>query len=382
MNPECNKMKRVFVMKAVLFFASALILLTTAQSFSQKDSMDIKIGQMLMVGFRGFTIDPTMQIVDDIKSGRVGGVILFDYDVPLKKAERNIRDATQVKKLTAQLQSHTKIALLIAVDQEGGKIARLKEKYGFPRSVSQQYLGRIDDEDTTRTRARETAKLFRSMWLNMNMAPVLDVNVNPDNPIIGKLERSFSSDPDVVTKHARWMLEEFRDMRILAAAKHFPGHGSSRSDSHLGFVDVTETYRMEELDPYRLLIQEKKLGCIMTAHVLNAHLDAEYPATLSKKVIQNLLRDSLGFDGVVISDDMGMKAITEQYGLEQAIVLAINAGVDLLVFGNNLTYDELIAKKAVKIIRENVEAGKIPSSRIEESYRRIMKLKKFLDYDG
>lgn len=369
-------------MKAVLYFGSALILLTSAQSFSQQDSMDIKIGQMLMVGFRGFNLDPAMQIVDDIQNGRVGGVILFDYDVPLKKAERNIRDAAQVKKLTAQLQSHTKIALLIAVDQEGGKIARLKEKYGFPRSVSQQYLGRIDDEDTTRTRARETAKLFRSMWLNMNMAPVLDVNVNPDNPIIGKLERSFSSDPDVVTKHARWALEEFRDMRILTAAKHFPGHGSSRGDSHLGFVDVTETYRMEELDPYRMLIREKKLGCIMTAHVLNTHLDAEYPATLSKKVIRNLLRDSLGFDGVVISDDMGMKAITEQYGLEQAIVLAINAGVDLLVFGNNLTYDELIAKKAAKIIRANVEAGKIPISRIEESYRRIMKLKKFLDYDG
>lgn len=340
------------------------------------DSLEKKIGQMLMIGFRGMEIDEHDQIYDDIASGRVGGVVLFDRDVALGFAPRNVESPQQVLNLNNQLAKlATEYPLLISVDQEGGRVARLKEEYGFPATVSAEYLGTTNNDDTTRFYSRRIAQTLSGHGFNVNLAPVVDVNINPESPAIGAIERSFSDDPAIVTHHAGIFIEEHHNENLLTALKHFPGHGSATADSHFGLTDVTDTWEETELIPYQNLIQMGKADMVMTAHIYNANWDTEYPATMSKNVITGILRNQLGFDGVVISDDMNMGAITDHYGLEEAIFRSIDADVDILIFANNLVYDELIAIKARDIILDLIEEGAITEARIQESYDRIMLLK-------
>lgn len=216
--------------------------------------------------------------------------------------------------------------------------------------------------------------------INLNLAPVIDLCSNPDNPVIAEYGRCFSANPDIVTQQARIFIEAHHTQGVLTALKHFPGHGSSSTDSHAGFVDVSATWRTNELEPYRNLIKAGVVDTVMTAHVFNEHLDSEYPATLSRPVVTGLLREKLGFDAVVFSDDMQMKAITESYSLKEAVGLAFNAGVDVLVFGNNLVYDEDIVSRTVDIIVELVEEGKVPISQIDAACARVRRLKQRLPY--
>jgi beta-N-acetylhexosaminidase len=359
----------------ILFFSFFLLLSCSSPTDTEDISLETKIGQMLLIGFRGLEITEESPIAQDIINGRVGGVVLFDYDVALQSSVRNIQSPEQVKNLTNTLQSLSRNELFIAVDQEGGKVCRLKEKYGFPPTVSQQYLGDLDDPDTTAYYAGQTALTLKDNGFNVNFAPVVDLNVNPDNPVIGAIGRSFSSDPKIVTDNAMIVIEKLHNSDLLSTLKHFPGHGSSTSDSHQGFVDVTNTWSAVELIPYQNIINAGAVDFIMTAHIFNSNWDANYPATLSKNVITGILREQLGYQGVVISDDMNMKAITDFYGLEQALMLSINAGVDIIVFGNNLIYDEEIASKAIAIIKMLVENGEIRKDRIDEAYERIVKMK-------
>ena len=338
-------------------------------------SLSDKIGQMLMIGFRGLSVDESSPVVQDIESGRIGGVILFDRDVTLNSDERNIQSPRQVKDLISSLKSFNKEKLLVSVDQEGGQVNRLKEKYGFPASVSQEYLGKLNNPETTAFYGSRTATTLAECGFNLNFAPDVDLNTNPDNPVLGKKERCFSADPAIVTENAEIIIDEHHKKKVLCTIKHFPGHGSSTADSHLGFVDVTNTWNEIELIPFNIIIEDGKADIVMTAHIFNANLDKKYPATLSKNVIDGILRKQLGFEGVVISDDMNMKAISDHYGLEQAIELAINAGVDILMFGNNVVFNENIASEAMYIIIDLVGNEKITEDRIDESYRRIMRIK-------
>lgn len=358
--------------KVLLFFFAFCF--CTSLAAKTTDSLDVKIGQLLMVGFRGVSVSDSSSIVQDIRAGRVGGVILFDYDVLQKQSGRNIQSPQQVKSLCASLQAHSKIPLLIAIDEEGGKVSRLKPKYGFRQTVSAAYLGRLKSLDSTRTHAARTADLLSEVGINLNFAPVCDVAVNLQNPVIAKLDRSFSRNPDSVALHARAVVEAHHAKGVLTALKHFPGHGSSQSDSHLGLVDVSNTWSRVELMPFQTLISQGDADIVMTAHIFNASWDT-LPATLSRNVIQGMLREELKFDGVVCSDDMQMKAITAHYGLEESLKLALNAGVDMLIFGNNLDYDEDIAEKASALIKKLIGRGAIKVERIEEAYRRVMRLK-------
>jgi len=362
----------------LLLALAALFLLpqVPAEAAPQPDSLQIRIGQMLMVGFRGTALDEAPDIRRAIERQRIGGVVLFDYDVPSRSRERNIASPDQLRKLTGELQELSRVPLLIAVDQEGGRVARLKPARGFPESPSARSLGRLGDPDSTGRAARTMARALKAARISMDLAPVVDLDTNPNNPVIGKLGRSYSADPAVVARQAGIVVRSLEGEGIVPVLKHFPGHGSSRADSHLGFTDVTETWRETELEPYRRLFREGYRGAVMTAHVFNANLDPNHPATLSGATIEGLLRRKLGFRGVVISDDMQMQAIAGNYGLEDALRLSIEAGVDILLFANNTTrYDRHIAEKASKLIRRMVEKGAIPASRIDESYRRIMALK-------
>jgi len=364
------------ILISLLIVSFLFIFTSCSQGQENEVTLDEKIGQMLKVGFRGLSVDENSPIAEDIKKYHIGGVVLFDYDVPRDTALRNISSPGQVQNLVQDLQRFADIPLIIAIDQEGGRVARLKPRYGFEKSVSAQYLGSLQNADSTRKYAHQTGQTLSELGINTNLAPVVDVNINPENPVIGGIERSFSDDPSVVTRHARLYIETLHEYGIITTLKHFPGHGSSRDDSHLGVVDVTDYWKQKELVPYRNLIESGTADIVMTAHIFNAALDSTYPATLSKPIITGILRDSLGFNGVVMSDDLQMKAIRTEYGLKETIKMSIQAGVDILSFANNSIFDAEIAAKAHGIINELVEEGSLSEDRINQSYDRIMSLKK------
>ncbi|MGE0688416.1 MAG: glycoside hydrolase family 3 protein, partial [Dehalococcoidia bacterium] len=262
-------------------------------------TLDEKIAQMLMVGFRGQTLAKTEPLYTRLSVGLAGSIVLFDYDVPSEGSSgRNIGNPDQLTALDEQLQALSPVRLLIATDQEGGPyVNRLSPKRGFPASYSAEYLGNRDDPEFTRKAAQSMALTMAKAGVNLNLAPVLDLNVNPNNPIIGSIERSFSSDPAVVTRNALAFIQGHHDAGVLTTLKHFPGHGSSKDDSHQGFVDVTGLWSRKELEPFRNVIQAGEADAIMTAHIFNSELDPDVPATLSKPVITGILRGELGYNG-------------------------------------------------------------------------------------
>ncbi len=343
-------------------------------------SLREKIGQLLLLGFKGSTAADTARIVGDLRDHAIGNVILFDLDMTATidggaPGRRNIESPEQVRALIAHLQSHARLPLLVAIDQEGGRVNRLKPAYGFPESISHEELGARDDVAFTRQQAEATARTLASLGLNWNLAPVVDLDANPDNPIIKGKRRAFAADPTKVARHAAAFVEGHRAHGVLTCLKHFPGHGSAVGDTHLGFVDVTQTWHPRELLPFRQLIAAGQCDAVMSAHVFHAGLDPERPSTLSPHVIDGILREQFGFHGVVISDDMEMKAISSRYGLEKSIPAALNAGVDILCFGNNLAYDPDIAPKAVAIIERAVRDGVVSEERIIEACTRVLTLK-------
>jgi len=344
-------------------------------------SLREKIGQLLMVGFRGATPPDCGLIVRDIRELGLGGVILFDVDMTTtidsgKPGRRNIESPAQVRTLLAHLQAQSAIPLLTAIDQEGGRVNRLKPAYGFPPSISHEELGRLDQQAETYRHAAATAQTLAGVGLNLNLAPVVDLDAHPDNPIIKGKGRTFSADPEAVARHAAEFVRAHRAHHVLACAKHFPGHGSATGDTHLGLVDVTATWHERELIPFQRLISAGLCDAIMSAHVFNAKLDPDHPATLSRGVLTGLLREKLGFQGLIVSDDMEMKAISSHYGLENSLPAAIAAGVDLLCLGNNLSYNPGIAGKAMDILQRAVASGRLPEARIDESCQRVLAIKR------
>ena len=341
--------------------------------------LERQIGQMLMVGFRGLSVDEGDPILRDIREYGVGTVVLFDFDVTLQSGPRNIASLEQVEQLVASLQARAEREVLVCVDQEGGRVCRIKERLGFPALPSAQALGTADDGEETARLAGAVARALADLGIRFNLAPVVDVNLRPDNPVIGGNERSFSADAEVVIRQARSFVEAHRRAGVLCALKHFPGHGSSTADSHLGVADVTDTWSPSELEPYRRLLGEGGVDAVMTAHVFHRGLDPNHPATLSSAILQGLLRDELGFEGVVVSDDMQMGAIANHYGFEQALRLAIEAGVDMIALANNTLYEPDVVPRAVAAIAGMVEAGQISRARIEASCQRIERLRAGLE---
>ncbi len=338
--------------------------------------LERKIAQMLLLGFPGETLEPDSPIDQAIRTYGVGGVVLFDNNVDLGVTNRNISGPAQTKQLTTAMQQASEVPLLIAVDQEGGIVARMKDRYGFPPSVSAQYLGEQNQLELTRASAYGIAATLAEYGFNLNLAPVVDLNSNPDNPVIAFKQRSFSPDPALVTAHATEYIKSHRNRRILTCLKHFPGHGSSRDDSHMGLTDVTRYWSEDELLPYRNLINQGLCDMVMTAHTFNTAIDPDFPATLSKTTIDGILRKRLAFDGVVVSDDLYMGAIVQHYSYETAVEKAINAGVDLLVVANDKAYRPDIMPHTVQLLLDLVQQGRIPKARIDQACGRIMALKK------
>ncbi|MDD2731671.1 MAG: glycoside hydrolase family 3 N-terminal domain-containing protein [Candidatus Pacebacteria bacterium] len=337
-----------------------------------------KIGQMIMTGFRGTEILEGSDAYNMIKDVKVGGVVLFDYDVFSNSFPRNIVDYDQTKKLISDIQSYSSIPLFVAVDAEGGKVNRLKEEYGFTAVLSAEEMGR---DKTLKTTDKESLKLaleLKELGFNMNLAPVVDLNINPSNPIIGALGRSFSQDKEETAKQAEVFIENHLKNGIVCVAKHFPGQGSAEEDTHLGLADITESYKEEEFFPYYYLNEKGLLKAVMAAHTINRNIDNDYPAALSSVFLEDILRNQIGFGGVIISDDMQMSAITNNYNLDEAVIKAVNAGIDIILISNNTSYgyDKDIAHKVRDIIFNAVRDNRIKEDRVIESYNRILDLKR------
>lgn len=375
-------------MKKIGIYIIVLALFQMACSQTQQPSQlsddDIalrkEIGQMLLVGFRGTALDDTNHIVRDIRQYNIGGVILFEYDAPSRSRPRNITSPSQLKALCQQLQSLSHSTLLIGIDQEGGNVSRLKQKYGFPYFAGPRQMTN-GGKDSVTYYARLTAKTLSEMGINLNFAPCVDVDINPECPIIGKLGRSFGTDPEQVALYAKIWIGEQRKQGIISCLKHFPGHGSSKDDTHSGLADVSNTWDPSEIIPYQRLVTDMHQTCIMTTHVFNANLDSVYPATLSYATLTGMLRDSLHYDGVIVTDDLAMGAMTKQYAYEEILQHAIMAGADLLCLSNNgQEYDKDLVPKTIDLIYEMVKTGKIKRSRIHESCSRINKLKSTISH--
>jgi beta-N-acetylhexosaminidase len=344
----------------LLFLYSIFPLALFAQPTLQQ-----KIAQMLMVGFSGQTVPESLKV--DLQARGLGGVILF---------APNILNPAQVQTLTTELQSLSAGTLFIAVDQEGGKVARLNKNNGFASTPTAYQLGTVyNSEDSTRTIARLMASWLSESGCNVDFAPVADVNVNPLSPAIGAKERSYSSDPEMVVNHIGWFVDEFHKKNILTTLKHFPGHGSAASDSHLGFTDITTTWADSELIPFKSAIDRGKADLIMVGHLYNAVLDSLYPASLSHNVVTHLLRDSLGFHGVVISDELFMGAIELNFEFDNALTLCVNSGTDILLFSTNTYNNSSLTAHVVNLISSKVDSGIIAESTIDSAYNRIQRLK-------
>jgi beta-N-acetylhexosaminidase len=364
-------------MKSRQLFLTIVLSVSTlfAQQGTPKEpGLEKKIASLIVIGFHGTVITHESAIAEEIEQG-LGGVILFDQD-PLNKMKRkNIVNAAQLRQLDTDLQNISENKLLICVDEEGGKVARLKEKDGFEIFPSAEDIAKGGAEEAG-AYYDAMAKMLAHNGINTNFAPSVDLLFSY-NPIIAGKNRSFSSDPEIVSRYASIFVDEHRKNHVLTVIKHFPGHGSSKGDSHKGFTDVTATWTTQELEPFQQMIEAQKVDMIMTAHIFNKHLDTVYPATLSYKVNTELLRNKMHYEGVIITDDLQMSAIYKHYTLEESVTLALNSGVDILLFANQL--EKPIGLDAiVKVIKAQVKAGKISEKRINEAYVRVKKLKEKL----
>ncbi|MBE0513544.1 glycoside hydrolase family 3 N-terminal domain-containing protein [Sulfurimonas sp.] len=361
-------MKRFF---ALLISTIVTLSATQSQSLSNNEKLKKMIGRMLIVGFESERVTKDSLIVKQMQKYYLGGVILFDRHFNDRSKTKNISSPSQLKTLTSSLKSFALKPLLISVDQEGGKVARLKPAYGFEATPSAKVVSEMDAYMTKRV-YDNLAKTLKDAGINCNFAPVVDLATNPQNRVIVGLKRSYSSEPKEVAKYAKIFMDALREKHIISVLKHFPGHGSSLGDSHNGFVDISKTWSEVELEPYIELIHSGDARMIMTAHVFNSNLDELYPSTLSYKTNTELLRDKLGYEGVIVSDDLQMGAIANHYTLEQIVTLTINSGVDMLLFGNQLSYQD--NDELVETILAQVKNGAIPLSRILESNSRVEQL--------
>jgi len=352
-------------------------------------TLDQKVGQMVMMGVDGTNEDSpgVREALDQVRAGQLGGVILFRY---------NVTGPQQVQALNRAFSQANPlpVPLLIALDQEGGLVQRLRASNGFFNTPSHEAVA----AEQTPPQAYETwlrmAHMVADAGFNFNFGPVVDLRGDPADPlhqavspVIGGLERSFSHDPAVVVRYATQFIQAHRDAGVLTALKHWPGHGLATGDTHLGLVDTTATAQAVEQQPFRQLVQAGLADAVMTAHLVDRRVDADWPVTLSTNFIGPLLRGRDGFDGVVVTDDLHMGAIQLQHSEREAVVRAILAGNDILVFSNNPAaatnapgfkprYD--MGRHVAALVHEAIARGELKPGHIDAAWQRVAALRERL----
>jgi beta-N-acetylhexosaminidase len=331
-------------------------------------------GQLVIVGFTGAKPADAgvRQAHDDLKAGRAGGVIVFD---------RNIEDPRQLSLLMAHLGSANRVAPpFLAIDEEGGLVERLDSRRGFTPHPSAARVAASRSVEEAAAVFRDMAEEIASQGFNLNLGPVVDLAVNPRNPVVAKLHRSYGTDPAKVAAYADAFVAAHREAGVVTALKHWPGHGSSLSDSHFGIADVSSEWSARETEPFRLLIAAGRADMIMSGHLhhrLWGDRSAE-AASLSRKAVSGALRGELAYDGVVITDDLQMLGALKGRRLDQAIVAALAAGNDVVLIGNALDFQERPAAFALAAIEQGLRDGRLERTALLRSVERVMRLKRRL----
>jgi beta-N-acetylhexosaminidase len=336
--------------------------------------LDAKIGQMIMVGFAGSSERDAgvASVRDQLNKGVIGGVVLYP---------ENIGRPEELRNLNAFLRNAKSSPVpFVAVDQEGGLVQRLTRRNGHSYFPSAFSVGRNPSFASSTSAEKLYAGMAEELahaGFNLNFGPVVDLNLNPWNPVIGQRDRSFGADPNTVTMLARAFIKAHRDADIVTVAKHFPGHGSSHADSHKTLADVSESWKEIELDPYRNLAREGMLDAVMIGHLYHPRFSdgAKLPASLSGRAVQALRAGYIGFDGMVVSDDLEMGAVADDYSFEERIVKAVNAGTDLIVFSNVSGRDPALGPKIHAAIADAARQGRISTQRIDDAYAKVLALK-------
>lgn len=326
-----------------------------------KMSLDEKIGQMVMSGIEGYTInDSTVKLIKDY---HVGGIIILG---------ENIKSSNQLLSLVNSLKTtnlSNKTPLFLSIDQEGGRVDRLSKE--FIKLPDNKTIGNVNNSEFSYKIGQIIAEEIKSFGFNMDFAPVLDINSNPKNPVIGN--RSFGANPQVVTKLGIETMKGIKSKGVISAVKHFPGHGDTSTDSHVGLPMVNhdlKRLKSFELIPFEAAIKNS-VDVVMAAHILLPKIDAKYPSSMSKTIITDILRNGLKFNGVVITDDMTMGAVTKNYDIGDAAVTSVNAGCDIILVCHG--YDNEVS--VINSLKKAVQNGTIKEERVNESLYRILKLK-------
>ncbi len=326
------------------------------------DELDEMTGQMIITGFKGTRLPKNTALA--LEEKRIGGVVLF---------RENIKSAKQVRRLAEDIYSATGDPLpFMAVDHEGGRVFRLEPP--FTQFPPLRFLGNSGSDDLAFRMGRAISGELRAVGFNLDFAPVMDVDSNPDNPIIG--DRSIGGDPGLVSRMGLALIKGIEAGGVLACVKHFPGHGDTSVDSHkeLPVVDASlDVLKKRELAPFREAVSAG-VDMIMTAHVKYPALDRYHPATLSGAITDKLLRQEMGFKGAVISDDLEMKALSDMLPIEDIAFMAVRSGVDILLIG----HDPQIAERARKALVFAVKNNALAFRRIYEANSRILRLKEKL----
>lgn len=340
-------------------------------------SIEEKIGQLVFAGISGTQMSEETKTL--IHKYHVGGIILFAPN--LENPDQSLELLNQIK----DENDSNDLPIFLGVDQEGGRVERLPSLEGLPSYIE---IASRDSDQFAFDIGKLLAEQLHAFGFNLNFAPVLDVNSNPNNPVIG--DRSFGSDPEIVRTLGIQMMHGMQDQNIITAVKHFPGHGDTSVDSHFELPEVNksiEELQKLELIPFKNVIEDGA-DLVMAAHILLPQIDSEFPVSMSEKVITGILRDRLEFDGVVITDDMTMQAITNHFEIGQAAVNSIKSGADIILMAHD--YDGLVS--VFDSLKEAVETGEITEERMNESVRRIIQLKweydiadeqvEFIDIEG
>lgn len=324
-------------------------------------TLDDKIGQLVMIGLDGEKVGDFTRNM--IQKQHVGGIILYSDNI--STAKQTVELLNELKATNAS----NSVPLWLGVDQEGGRVSRFPAEIAkFPSAAK---LGARNDTAYTRRIGEALGASLQAFGFNMDFAPVLDINSNPDNPVIG--DRSFGANADTVIRHGLEMMNGIRSHDVAAVIKHFPGHGDTSVDSHYTLPVVEKSMKeLEslELRPFAEAIAHEA-DVIMMAHLLIPALDEKLPASISESIISGLLRDRMGYEGVVVTDDMTMGGLLEGHNIGDAAVQAILAGVDLLLVGHK----QALQQEVLDALRANVEQGVITEARLDESLYRLLRLK-------
>jgi len=350
----------------------ALAALASLSSPVAAATLEEMAGQMIVIGFEGDSVDAAgvASVADELAAGRLGGVMYL---------KKNVASLASVREMNAMFRAISPgLPPFITLDQEGGAVERLTRDVGFKEIPNAASIAASHSPLVAEDIYGEMAKGIAAEGFSVNFGPVADLNTNPNNQIIARFGRAFSEEAETVIAYDEAFIKAHHVAGLITALKHFPGHGSSTADSHEGFVDITRTWDEAELEPYRALIGEGIVDMVMVGHLYHADYaddDGETPSSLSPRWIDGVLRDELGFDGVVISDDLEMGAIRQHFTLEETVTKAVRAGMDVLLFSNTAKYRPGLSQEILDILLAEAEADPDFAARIAQSYERIVALK-------